>query len=299
MAVKGTKSRKAAETQDQKVLNEVKSMTFDTVTKELAGVQVELQQTLAELSGKLAEQWQKLEDVQKAIELKHDELKELHDIEAAATNLDDLQAQIAETKETWGEEQAQWKRDFEEMKAEQRKVWAREQQDYLYEQDQKKRKMEDTMLWEFAQKEKANREKQEQLEKTWNEREIELKKREQELNELRQLKEQMPEQIKKAENAAVAVASNSIKKEYEHKQQISQKDAEMEKRLADAKAASDQQTIDKLQALVVDLKAQIEQAHQRVADISTKALDSASGRATTEALQRMMETEKMSGKTTK
>ena len=61
MAVKGAKNRRAAQIQEEEVLNTVKDMTFDTVTKELASVQVELQKTLADLSGKLAEQFQMLE----------------------------------------------------------------------------------------------------------------------------------------------------------------------------------------------------------------------------------------------
>src|SRR3954447_11793504 len=85
MAVKGAKNKRVVEQQETAVLNKVKDMTFDSVTKELAGVQVELQKTLAELSGTLAEQFQLLEDVQKSIALKHDELRELHQIEATAT----------------------------------------------------------------------------------------------------------------------------------------------------------------------------------------------------------------------
>jgi hypothetical protein len=185
------------------------------------------------------------------------------------------------------------------MRSEQRKQWVREEADYKYTTEQNRRKMADTLAYEHDQKQKANREQQEQLEKNWLERETILKKAEQELAELRQMKENLPETIKKSNNEAVAIANNSLKKEYEHQKQIAQKDAETEKKLADVQAASDRQTIDKLQAQVADLKLQIEQAHQRVADISTKALDSASGRATTEALQRMMETEKMSGKSSK
>ena len=299
MAVKGAKNKRVVEQQEQVVLNKVKDMTFDSVTKELGSVQVELQKTLAELSGRLAEQFQLLEDVQKTINLKQQELRELHQIEATATVLDELQAEIAETKERWGEEQAEWKRDYEQQKSDLRKQWAREEADYLYATDQKKRKMEDTLAYEMGQKEKANREKQEQLEKNWAEREAALKKAEQELVELRDFKATNDERIKKAVNQEVAIANNSLKKEYEHKMVLTQKDAEMEKKLADSQLANAQQTIAKLQTQVEDLKQQLAEAHHRVTEISTTALDSASGRATTEALQRMMETDKMSGKSTK
>jgi len=299
MAVKGTKSRRAAQIQEQEVLSSVKGLNFDSVSKELAGVQVEVQKTLAELSGKLAEQLQKLDNVEGSIALKHEELKNLHQIEAAAITLDDLEAQIKEQREAWVQEQDQWKREFEEMKQEQRKAWAREQADHQYTQEQKNRKQEDAIQEMFAQKEKANRDKQEQLEKQWNERETELKKRETELAELRTFKENAPEMIKKQANADVAIAVNSVKKEYEHKMVIAAKDAETDKRLADATIQSLQQQIGKQQTQIDDLRTQLSDAHQRVGDISTKALESASGRATSEALQRLMEREQGSSKSGK
>src|SRR5438270_8232214 len=123
MAVKGAKNRRAAQIQEAEVLNAVKELNFDTVSRELAGVQVEVQKTLAELSGKLAEQLQKLETVQTSIHLKREELQQLNQIDATATTLDELEAQIKDQREEWAEEQAQWKRDFEEMKSDQRKAW--------------------------------------------------------------------------------------------------------------------------------------------------------------------------------
>ena len=299
MAVKGTKNRRAAQIQEAEVLNSVKGLNFDTVSRELAGVQVEVQKTLAELSGKLSEQLQVLQNVEESITLKREELKQLNQIEATATTLDELEAEIKERREAWGEEQATFKREFEEMKSDHRKAWAREQADHQYTQEQKNRKQEDAIQEMFARKEKENREKQEQLEKQWAERETELKKREQELAELRQFKEQAPEMIKKAANSEVAIATNSVKKEYEHKMVIAAKDAETDKRLAEAQLQAMNQTIAKQQAQIDDLRAQLADAHQRVGDISTKALDSASGRATADALQRLMEREQGSSKSNK
>jgi len=299
MAVKGAKNKRVVEQQEKEVLAKVQDMTFDSVTKELAGVQVELQKTLAELSGTLAEQFQLLEDVQKTIALKKHELKQLHQIEATATTLDELLAEIEERKEQQVEEEAEFKRKLNEEKSELRKQWVREQQDYQYEQKQKNKLADDALNEIIRQKEKANREKQELLEKTWAEREVELKKREQELAELRAFKEAAPEMVKKAVNQEVAIANNSLKKEYEHQKVILQKDAETDKRLADARHAADAQTIAKLQTQVDQLEKQLELANQRATDTASKALDSASGRSTTEALQRLMETEKMSGKSSK
>jgi len=301
MAVKGAKTKRttAAQVQAVEALEAVRDVSFDSVTGEIQQVQVEVQKTLAELSGKLTEKLNILEDVQKAINVKKDEMRRLQQIEADALELDELKAQIEMMKEEQKDQEAEWKRNFEEQKSDERKKWAREEAEHIYTTEQKRRKMEDTLTWDIAQKEKANREKQEQLEKNWTEREALMKKGEQELAELRLYKEGEKDRIQKEVNAAVAVANNSLKKEYEHQKQIALKDAEMQMKLAEQTAASDKHKIERLEAQIVDLNNKLEQAVQRMTDISTKALDSASGRDKAEALQRLMESDKMSSKTSK
>ena len=151
----------------------------------------------------------------------------------------------------------------------------------------------------FAQKEKPTARSRSSSRRTGPSARRILKKAEQELAELRALKEQPPEMIKKAEQRRpVAIANNSLKKEYEHKKLIAAEGRRDGEAAGRRQIAALTQRSTSWQSRSTDLKQQIEQAHQRVTDISTKALDSASGRATTEALQRMMETEKMSGKST-
>src|SRR5262249_28729262 len=144
-----------------------------------------------------------------------------------------------------------------------------------------------------------NRDKQEELTKQWNERETELKKRENELAELKAFKEAAPEKEKKAINAEVAIATNSVKKEYETKMTLSNKDAETDKRLFEQERASLTAQITKYQAQIEDLNGKLEQAQRDAKDIAAKALESASGRATTEAMQRLLERDQSMGKGSK
>jgi hypothetical protein len=239
-----------------------------------------------------------LKDIEEAIQLRKEELKQVHTIEATATTLDELEETIRTQRLAWDAEQARWKKDFEEMKSEQRKQWKREDDDYQYQLTIKHRKADDVREAMIAQEDKARREKQEQLDKQWAEREAELKKREQELAELRAFKEAAPGEVRKAESAAAQIAGNSVKKEYETKMQLANKDAEVERRLAEQQILSREDTIKKQQAQIDDLKAQLEQARHDSREIATKALDSASGRATTEALRDMIK-EQSSTKSTK
>jgi len=292
----GAKNRAAQTLKDTSVLESVKDLNLDSVTTNVTSAQVEVQKTLAAVSAKLTEQLQVLENIEEAIKLKKEQLESLHQIEVTSATLDDLEAQIAKQRADWETEKATKTREFAEMRSERNKQWAREEEDYQYKIAQEHRKLEDTHKAFLAQQEKQNRDKQDQLEKNWAEREHELKKREQELTELRAFKENTPDVLKKEVNAAVAVATNSVKKEYEQKMALAAKDTEVEKRLADQNIASLQQTIHKHQEQLDALKAQVEQAQKDMKEISTKALDSASGRATTEALQRLLEKEPVSTK---
>jgi hypothetical protein len=297
--VQGTKNRRAMQIQEAEVLASVKDLNLDSVSKSIAETQVEIQKVLADLSSKVIERLQQLQDVEDSIRLKREELKRLHDIEAHATTLDELEATIKEQRRAWEEEQATKQRDFKEMQSERNKQWKREEEEHQYRVSQEHMKQKDALSTLMGQQEKQNKEKQEQLDKTWAEREAELKKREQELGELREFKATNDERIKKEVNASVAVATNSLKKEYETKMVLAAKDAETDKRLAEQQIAGQAHNLAKMQSQLDDLNTKLEQAQRDVKEISAKALESASGRATTDALQRIMEKEQTSGKQTK
>jgi hypothetical protein len=293
MAVKtqGAKNKQAAAIKEAEVLESVKDLNLDSVSSNITSTQVEVQKSLASLSAKLTEQLQVLRSIEEAIELKREELKQLWGIEATEKTLDELTAQIAAQRQAWDEEQGATKKRFAEQQSERNKQWQRAEEEYQYNLAQEHKRQADAFAAQMAQQMKEAKEKQERLEKDWAEREVELKKRETELADLREKVANMPEVIKKAENAAVAIATNSVKKEYETKAQLAAKDAETNQRLAAQEVASLQQTVTKLHTQIEDIKTQLEQAHRDVKEISAKALDSASGRSAMEALQKVLEKE--------
>jgi len=287
----GARNKQATAIRETEVLEAVADLNFDSVSGNIASTQVEVQQSLASLSAKLVERLQVLRNVEEAIVLKRDELKQLYDIEAAAIELDDLDAQIQTRREAWDEEQAKKQREFAELQSERNKQWVRSEEEYQYKLSQDHKKAEDTFTSRMAEREKANKDKQEVLEKGWTERETELKKREKELEDLRTQVNNHPEVVKKEVNAAVAVSVNSVKKEYETKIVLAAKDTETFQKLAAQEAASLKATIEKTNAQLAELKSQVEQAHRDVKEISAKALESASGRSAMEALQKVLEKE--------
>ncbi len=287
----GAKNRHAVAIRETEVLDAVSGLNLDSVSGTLATTQVEVQKSLADLSGKLVEQLQLLRNVEDAIALKREELKQLYDIEAAEIELDDLKAEIDAQREAWDEEQARKLREFAEMQSERNKQWVRAEEEYQYRLVQEHKKAEDAFKARMEEQEKANRNRQETLEKGWAEREGNLKRQEKEVEDLRVQVANHPELVRKAENAAVAVATNSVKKEYETKIVLATKDAETSQRLAAQEVASLKQAYEKAQAQITDIKTQLDQSHRDVMEIYAKALESASGRSAMEALQKVLEKE--------
>ncbi|HEY7426850.1 MAG TPA: hypothetical protein VH682_21620, partial [Gemmataceae bacterium] len=277
--VSGVKNRQATAIREMDVLQSVAGLNMDGVSGTIASTQVEVQKSLAALSAKLVEQLQVLGNVEEAIKLKREELQQLYNIEAGAVSLDDLDAKIEAQREAWKEEQTRKVREFAEQQSERNKQWTRTEEEYQYRMNLEHKKGEDDFAYRMAQQEKGNRDKQELLDKNWGQREEELKKREKELEDLRAQVAAIPEQVRKAENAAVAVATNSVKKEYETKIVLATKDAEMASKLAAQEVASLRQALDKATGQLADLKSQLDQAHHDVKEISAKALESASGRS--------------------
>jgi colicin import membrane protein len=297
--VAGVKNRQANAIRETEVLQSVSGLNMDGVSTTIASTQVEVQKSLAALSAKLVEQLQVLGNVEEAIKLKREELQQLYNIEAGAVSLDDLDAKIEAQRESWTEEQARKQREFAEQQSERNKQWARVEEEYQYRMAQEHKKNEDQFAYGMAQQEKANRDKQELLDKNWGQREEELKKREKELEDLRVQVAAIPEQVRKAENAAVAVATNSVKKEYETKIVLATKDADTAEKLAAQEVNSLRVALEKAHGQLTELKAQLDQAHHDVKEISAKALESASGRSAMEALQKVLEKDPATYKTGK
>ena len=87
----------------------------------------------------------------------------------------------------------------------------------------------------------------------------------------------------------MAISTNSVKKEYETKMVLERKDAETAQKLAAQEINSLTTSINKLNAQVEDLKVQLDSARHDVKEISSKALEIASGRSAMEALQKVLE----------
>jgi len=285
----GSKNKAVEAFRTNEILTSVSGLTLDNVSNKLAAVQVEVQHTLAGLSTKLTEQLAVLGNVENAILLKKEELKQLHGIEATAVTMDDLTAQIELQREEWVKEQNKNAELAQLTLAQRQQQWAREEEQYGYRRAQERQKTEDAFTAKMTLLDKQARDTQEKREKDWAEREGNLKSREQELVDLKNQVASFPATLKTEMDRASNIAKHQVTSDYETKIKIATAESNTNQKLAAQEIQSLNKTIGELNNQVVGLRTQLERAHEDIKIISQKALESAASRETVANLQRAFE----------
>ena len=283
------KIHKSVELKNDVVLENVKSITLDGVSKKIAAVQVDIQQTLAKLSTELTQNLDTLNTVNAAIVLKQEELKNLHDIEATKISLDTLNQDIEATRQTWTEEQTRKAKEDDLARRERQLRWTREEEQYKYEREQAHKRIEDDFNARIQEATKQNQLQAEALQKSWEKRESDLKGNEQEFTSLRAEVDAFPAKLKAETEKAAAIVGNTMKKDFEMEKKLLEATFNNKIQLAEAQVASEKMKTVELEKQVASLKAQLDMAQKDIKEISTKALESASSRETVNSLQKALE----------
>jgi colicin import membrane protein len=266
----------------------VAGTTVERVVQGLSGLGLEISKALADVSGKLVEEVERLSMVREAVSLERAELERLHKIDVAATALDQmvqdyerekerLEGEIAAQRGTWETESRDAERERKEQEENLKKARAREIEDYEYKKTLERKKAQDKYEEDQRLQEKKNKERQEALDKSWQLRETALKEQEQELARLRQEAQEFPETLKTESDKAAVLASKAAEQRFEQEIMLLKKEADTEKRLASLQVKTLEDTIGRQAGQIEALQKQMEEAKQQVQDIAVKAIEGASG----------------------
>ena len=283
------KIHKSVEIKNDVVLENVKSITLDGVSKKIAAVQVDIQQTLAKLSTELTQNLDTLNTVNAAISLKQEELKNLYDIEVTKISLDTLNQDIEATRQLWTDEQTKKAKEDDLARRERQLRWTREEEQYKYERDRAHEKLENDFNARIQEATKQNTLQAETLQRSWEKREADLKSKEQEFTTLRAEVEAFPAKLKAEVKEAVSIVLNAAKKDLGMERKLLDANFNNKIQLAEAQVASEKMKTVELEKQVASLKAQLDMAQKDIKEISTKALESASSRETVNSLQKALE----------
>ena len=266
----------------------VDGVSVETVVQKISGLGLEVSRALADVSEKLTEEVQRLAIAREAVALERKELEQLHKIDVAATALDQLvqdyarenqklEAEIAGRRQAWEEETARLQRERKEQEEGLKKQRQREIEDYEYGKNLERKKAQDKYEEELRAREKKNLEQQEALEKNWQMREAALKEQEEDLARLKKEVEEFPARLQKETEAVALRARKDAEARLEQQMVLIKRDAEAEKRLAELRVKTLEESLAHNAAHIAALEKQLGEAKQQVQDIAVKAIEGASG----------------------
>jgi len=273
---------------DDDIRRSVDGISVEGVVQKITALNLEISKALNDLCQKLLGEVETLNHVREAASLEAKELERLHKIDVAATALDQmvedyrarkdaLEAEISAQRSTWEDGQLERQRELKEYEDSLKKQRQRELENYEYQKQLERKKAQDKYDEDVRLLDRKNKEKQEALEKSWQQREAALKEKEQEWAALKKEAEEFPARTKRDVDAAVKAAVQAAEQKFDQIMALAKKDAEAEKRLAEMQIKSLQETLARQTAEIEALHQQLNEAKRQVQDIAVKAIEGASG----------------------
>ncbi|MCE9666471.1 kinetoplast-associated protein [Myxococcus stipitatus] len=282
------KEQEARDTHARSVLAEVSNLSAESAVKKVTEAGLTINRTLAGINEQVVALVEEMKQLDEAIQLKTQELSDLHGRDVAASAVDvlvaeydkrkaDLQAEVEQLQKDIAErrERADAELTAERDAAEVARRRAEEQ--YAYDVQNQRKKEQDAFAEGLRVQAAAERDRKEKLEKDWAGREEALRLREKELEDLRKQVAEFPQVLKKETDTASAIVGNRVKAEWDMKLTLATKDAETAQRVASMEIASLKDTATKQAQAIQALQTELAEAKRQVQAIAEKALESASG----------------------
>ncbi|MGI8989128.1 MAG: hypothetical protein ACR2I2_06035 [Bryobacteraceae bacterium] len=284
----GPKSAEVEERHSADVRKAVESVSVDSVAQRISALNGEVSRALFDLSEKLTAEVDLLERVREAVQLERQGLEQLHQIDIAATSIDQLvedygrergrlETEIQARRADWEQEARTADRERKEAEEAFRKQRQREIDDYEYKKQLERKKAQDRHEEDLRLLEKKNEERQQELERSWAQREEVLKEREDEYAELRGQVADWPKRLAAEREAALAEATRQATANYEQRILILEKDAESERKIAALQVTTLQEALKRQTEQIAVLEKAVEEAKRQVQDIALRAIEGASG----------------------
>lgn len=263
-------------------------LTAESIVEQISRLGLEVTRALNGLSEELLAEVHRLTALRQAVELERDELNRLHKIDTAATALDqlvrdyedkksELETEISSKQAEWEERALNAEVERKEQEEALKKQRQRDIDEYEYKKSLERKRAQDKYDEEIRLREKQNKERQEELEKSWAQREADLAAREQELAKLRKDALEFPATLDRESKNAAAAATKETRAQYEQQLQLLKKEMETEKRLAEMQVKALEDQAFRQVAQIADLQKQLDEAKRQVQDIAIRAIEGASG----------------------
>jgi hypothetical protein len=291
-----TKQEEAEKAKNQEILEAASAYTVDSIVKGLADLQLEFGSIVNALSEKLAKENSKLDELNRAIEVETQRLKELQQIRIVADTLDILTQEHQERLKTLEQDTASKREMLEKEVAQRRKEWQKEQAEYeealksynellvkqrSLEAEEYEYKLENARKINGNEYEsiKRNQEREiqestENKDKDWAEREKVLTKNQSLFAEYQQkvtaFPNELEEAVKKAREEGIKDTSQKAKIEAD----LFEKEWESSKQSYELRIQSLEETIKKQTEQIEGISTQLQTALKQAQDLAMRAFDS-------------------------
>jgi len=302
--------KKMEEKKMKEVVAVADSLSSEGVVKGISSLKLEVGKMLTQISDRLEEEVNKFKGIQKAIEIKEGELKEVYEIERSAATLvaliesqnqkrrefeseivgrkEELNREIQTISAEWEKEKNIHEADVKEREATEAKRREREKEEYHYAFKREQQLAKDNFEDEKAELEREIQLKKEQMEKDLAEREKAIAERENELNELQKKVSAFPKEMETAVNKAIKETTEKILLEATNKENLLKKEFNGERNVFTSRIESLEKTVKEQTEQIAKLSEQLEKAYQKVQDIAVKAVEGSSNIKSLTSLQQMV-----------
>jgi hypothetical protein len=272
--VSNTTKKTVAAVETAQAVTAVKEVKPKTVVDSIASLQLSLPAELGKVGNEIVNLLNTRDNLIVTINEHERRLKEIHDIEAQAVNLDELKSEIEAQRAAWEDEK-------ERLEA----IRDQEDEDYINTINRKYAKLEQDLSDKIDAAKRSEKLRAETLAADWANRETALKSREVEIKELVAKVDAFDVTLKKEVDKQVAIATSALKKEYEHQAALVAKDRDSDKKLAEATIMSLREHVSRLQVDLDKARTDLKAAHESVVSVAGESARASSGRAALDAVQ--------------
>lgn len=273
MASKNTKKQQVQANKNASALGKAAAVDLSQALNSLSQFGIKTQSTLASIQEELIQKHGELQAVDEAIRLKKQEMETLHGVDNVLLSIDDAKAQHAAELAKMEQEREDLKKQFTELKQQLETQRARDDEEYRYKLSLQRKT--DTDAWNEQVRLRANdeRDRKEKFEKDLAFREEVLKSKETAYQDALTKVANFDADVKKESDKNVAIATNALKKDYEHKIELTkvQHDSEVGKLKHDNERLI--QAHNNLEAQLKEVQAQLKEAYTKNTELAAKAVE--------------------------
>lgn len=280
-----TKKQQQQTLKNTAAVTQASALDIKTTLGDLTSASLSIQATLSGIQEQLIAKHAELRAVDDAISVKKGELQQVHGVDAVLYTVDDAKAIHASLVEKLMAERARIEKENQDLLAERENERARTEAEHQYNLLQNRKIEADKWAEQLRVRNNAERDRVEAFDKDLANRMANLVAKEKEYNEAIAKAASFETELAKAVAKEVAIATNSQKKDYEHKAQIIDIEHKAEVLGLKSQISQHEKALDERNGRILALEVQLKAAMEAQVALATKTVEGASNKQALADLQ--------------